>query len=289
MPSSYLDSAYISIFRYPYLKYNNSISNSTELIVFDALALVPNFLNYEWVEAIFPIYDACAQVYAVVGTQTGKYYDSCVAASIIEYCRLKNYDENVVETMLNFSYIYDQLGFDNLYILIPFGVIGVVVSIFVMILVLFKKSDQRTSLDILCAIIAFVDLIFILNVLILEGGYFILYEHEIVTASHLLEFLGHELSYTIFFIHLITSMTSTVIGTVKSLNQMTALYFPVFYRCFTSSESKIRIQNQIPDSKSRILIQNPNPEFGFKIQNSDSESKSRILVPKKYLQSRIIL
>ena len=85
-------------------------------------------------------------MYAVVGEKTGTYYNLCNEANIEKYTRIKGYDQNVVEAMLNVDLIYKGISNENLFILIPSCIVGIIASAVVIIFVLFKKRQERNSL-----------------------------------------------------------------------------------------------------------------------------------------------
>lgn len=85
-------------------------------------------------------------MYAVVGKGTGTYYNLCSKANAEKYARLMGYDQNVVETMLNIDPIYKEISNENLFILIPSCIVGIIASAVVIIFVLFKKRQERNSL-----------------------------------------------------------------------------------------------------------------------------------------------
>ena len=92
-------------------------------------------------------------------------------------------------------------------------------------------------LDWQCFFIAIVDLVFIINAvgfggiyghnipgISTDGGGYVASFHGVDTS-----FLGHPISFTIFYINIISSIPASILCTFRSLNRMVAIYFPLYY------------------------------------------------------------
>lgn len=229
--------------------------NKTHYLV-DVYAVNKSLISIDWWFQYPVIYTSCDYLYnsdsvgylEILGVHIKpiNYFDYCRLANFFRFCELRGCSEIVARAMFDAgSYFYRLTDVNKLLTFIAGG-IGIFAAIFAIFLVLAKgkekysmgklfgnKTRNEFLLDILCYIIAIIDILFIL-IIYLENIFYLIWRWSVkncnVGTCRLYYPFGKNIFYLLFYFHLVTSAVSTMITTLKSLNQMVSCYLPIFYR-----------------------------------------------------------